>query len=263
MKRSGHDRTSRGRRARAAGRGGVRAGAAAQVDRHGRRRRRTGRSTGCASPPWTAARCAPRRGTACCPSTTPRSCAPPTPCHPRHLQRVGDGTRRARARPRCRAGRRLDARLVSICTGAFVLAAAGRLDDRPATTHWMHAGAFRHPVPAGQAGSRTCCTSTTATCSPPRATPRASTCCLHIVRRDHGPAVANRVARRSVVAPWREGGQSQFMEPVPDPDGPGTPATRAWALDRLARATHPRRPRRTLHHERAHVHPPLPRGDRA
>src|SRR5919206_510051 len=57
--------------------------------------------------------------------------------------------------------------------------------------------------------------------------------CLHIVRRDHGAGVANRVARRSVVAPWREGGQSQFMEPVPDPDGPGTAPTRAWALERL------------------------------
>jgi transcriptional regulator GlxA family with amidase domain len=55
-----------------------------------------------------------------------------------------------------------------------------------------------------------------------------------VVRRDHGSEVANRVARRSVVAPWREGGQSQFVErPVPDDDGAGTAATRAWATARL------------------------------
>jgi transcriptional regulator GlxA family with amidase domain len=126
----------------------------------------------------------------------------------------------------------ISARMVSICTGAFVLAAAGLLDGRPATTHWMHAEAFRALFPkvalnpdvlyvddgdvltsAGNAAG--------------------IDLCLHIVRRDHGVPVANRTARRSVVAPWREGGQSQFMEPAPDPDGPGTAPTRAWALERL------------------------------
>jgi transcriptional regulator GlxA family with amidase domain len=58
--------------------------------------------------------------------------------------------------------------------------------------------------------------------------------CLHLVRRDHGQTVANRVARRTVVAPWREGGQSQFVEPLPVFVGEATAATRAWALDRLA-----------------------------
>jgi transcriptional regulator GlxA family with amidase domain len=126
----------------------------------------------------------------------------------------------------------LDARMVSICTGAFVLAAAGLLDHRPATTHWMHAAAFRALFPAvlldpdvlyvddgdvlTSAGNAA-----------------GIDLCLHIVRRDHGAAVANRVARRSVVAPWRDGGQSQFMEPLPDPAGPGTAPTRAWALEHL------------------------------
>ena len=57
---------------------------------------------------------------------------------------------------------------------------------------------------------------------------------LHVVRRDHGSEVASRVARRSVVAPWRDGGQSQFIErPVPEPGDVGTAATRAWALEHL------------------------------
>jgi transcriptional regulator GlxA family with amidase domain len=69
---------------------------------------------------------------------------------------------------------------------------------------------------------------------------------LHIVRRDHGVEVANRVARRNVVAPWRDGGQSQFSQAPAGPTGagaaadlddaapePGTAATRAYALDRL------------------------------
>jgi transcriptional regulator GlxA family with amidase domain len=125
------------------------------------------------------------------------------------------------------------ARVVSICTGAFVLAAAGLLDGRPATTHWVHSAAFARLFPrvrldpdvlfvddgdvltsAGNAAG--------------------IDLLLHVIRRDHGSEVASRVARRSVVAPWREGGQSQFVErPVPEPGDSGTAATRAWALQRL------------------------------
>ena len=127
-------------------------------------------------------------------------------------------------------------RMVSICTGAFVLAAAGRLDGRPATTHWMRTRRFRRFFPqvrldpdvlyvddgdvltsAGNAAG--------------------IDLMLHVVRRDHGAEVANRVARRNVVAPWRDGGQSQFsaLSTGPGPDGTGldTAATRAFALDRL------------------------------
>jgi transcriptional regulator GlxA family with amidase domain len=58
---------------------------------------------------------------------------------------------------------------------------------------------------------------------------------LHVVRRDHGSEVANDLARRRVVAPWRDGGQAQFVDrPLPQAGDTGTAATRTWALDRLA-----------------------------
>ncbi|TDU84206.1 AraC family transcriptional regulator with amidase-like domain [Kribbella voronezhensis] len=124
-------------------------------------------------------------------------------------------------------------RIASICTGAFVLAAAGLLDGRPATTHWQRADLFRSLYPkvllnedllfiddgdiitsAGLAAG--------------------VDLCLHLVRRDFGSEVANRSARHCVVPPWRDGGQSQYIERVmPDEGTEGTSPTRAWALERL------------------------------
>jgi transcriptional regulator GlxA family with amidase domain len=127
----------------------------------------------------------------------------------------------------------LDARLMSICTGAFVLAAAGRLDGRPATTHWMHTTAFRRFFPAVRLDPDVLYVDDGDVLTS-AGNAAGIDLCLHLVRRDHGQAVANRVARRTVVAPWREGGQSQFVEPLPEFLGDATAATRAWALDRLA-----------------------------
>lgn len=124
-------------------------------------------------------------------------------------------------------------RWVSICTGAFVLAAAGLLAGKKATTHWIHSATFAAHFPqidldpdvlfvdngdvltsAGNAAG--------------------IDLLLHVLRRDHGTELANRVARGCVVAPWREGGQAQFIHrPVPDVDG-GTAAAREWVLDRIA-----------------------------
>lgn len=124
-------------------------------------------------------------------------------------------------------------RMMSICTGAFVLAAAGLLDDRPATTHWLYAARFRRFFPrvrldpdvlfvddgdvltsAGNAAG--------------------IDLCLHVVRRDFGSEAATRAARRTVVAPWRDGGQAQFIDrPLPGDDTTGTGRTRQWALERL------------------------------
>ena len=127
-----------------------------------------------------------------------------------------------------------DARMVSICTGAFVLAAAGLLDGRPATTHWLHAPAFARLFPAVDLDPDVLFVDDGDVLTS-AGNAAGIDLLLHLNRLDHGSDVAARVARRSVVAPWREGGQSQFVErPVPEPGDSGTAATRAWALQRLA-----------------------------
>jgi transcriptional regulator GlxA family with amidase domain len=131
------------------------------------------------------------------------------------------------------AMRRAGTRVMSICTGAFVLAAAGLLDGRPATTHWFWAEAFRALFPrvALQPDVLFVDDGDILTSAGVGA---GIDLCLHAVRQDFGSDVANRTARRCVVPPWREGGQSQFIErPVPSPVDTSTAATRAWALEQL------------------------------
>ncbi len=124
------------------------------------------------------------------------------------------------------------ARMVSICTGAFALAAAGVLDGRRATTHWQAAGLLAERYPAVRV------TPDVLYVDEGRVLTSAGVAagidlCLHIVRRDHGAEVAGAVARRMVVAPHRPGGQAQYFErPVPVGTG-GLEATRTWALERL------------------------------
>jgi AraC family transcriptional regulator, transcriptional activator FtrA len=103
------------------------------------------------------------------------------------------------------------ARLLSICSGAFVLAATGLLDGKRATTHWRYAEALAKKFPrievdpavlyvdAGQVLSSA-------------GSAAGLDLCLHLVRRDFGARVANHVARRLVMPAHREGGQAQFVE---------------------------------------------------
>jgi transcriptional regulator GlxA family with amidase domain len=127
------------------------------------------------------------------------------------------------------------ARLVSICTGAFVLAAAGLLDGRPATTHWVHSAAFARLFPGVRLDADVLFVDDGDVLTS-AGNAAGIDLLLHVIRRDHGAEVASRVARRSVVAPWRDGGQSQFIErPVPSAGDTGTAPTRAWALERLDR----------------------------
>ena len=130
-------------------------------------------------------------------------------------------------------GLRPGVRLVSICTGAFVLGAAGRLDGRAATTHWQHTDDFRRLYPRVRLDENLLFVDdgdvlTSAGLA------AGIDLCLHLVRRDHGTAVANHVARYCVVPPWREGGQAQFIErPVPTTGADSTAYARQWALEHL------------------------------
>jgi len=126
------------------------------------------------------------------------------------------------------------ARLVSICSGAFVIAPTGLLDGRRATTHWRYASKLAQMYPAitvepdvlyvdegdvlTSAGSAA-----------------GIDLCLHIVRKDFGEHIANQVARRLVVYPHREGGQAQFVDrAVPKEDSPWLAALQQWTEEHLA-----------------------------
>ncbi|MFF5114793.1 GlxA family transcriptional regulator [Streptosporangium sp. NPDC000509] len=144
-------------------------------------------------------------------------------------------------------------RLVSICTAAYVLAAAGLLDGRPATTHWNHTDHFQKLFPKVKVNPDVLFVDDGDVLTS-AGVAAGIDLCLHIVRRDHGTEVANRVARRCVVPPWRDGGQAQFIErPIPAPTAATTAPTRAWALERLHEplslgelAAHARMSRRTF-----------------
>ena len=132
-----------------------------------------------------------------------------------------------------RAAAARGARVASICTGAFVLAAAGLLDGRRATTHWQYAERLQRAFPAVDVDPDVLFVDEGDVCTS-AGVAAGIDLCLHLVRRDHGAEVANAVARRIVVAAHREGGQAQFVErPLPAEPGTGLAATRAWMLERL------------------------------
>ncbi|MER5773937.1 helix-turn-helix domain-containing protein [Streptomyces sp. NPDC002039] len=132
------------------------------------------------------------------------------------------------------AGIRPGTRLVSICTGSYVLAAAGLLDGRPATTHWLHAPEFQRAFPRVRLDEEVLFVDDGDVLTSAGVAAGVDLC-LYLIRQDHGTAVANRAARLCVVPPWRDGGQAQYIDrPVPEPTVATTTATRAWALERLS-----------------------------
>jgi AraC family transcriptional activator FtrA len=134
-----------------------------------------------------------------------------------------------------RHAHRRGARMVSICSGAFALAAAGLLDGRRATTHWRYASLLARRYPAVDVdpdvlyvdGGDVLTSAGSAA---------GLDLCLHLVRADHGALIANAVARRLVVQPHRDGGQAQFAEaPVaPDPGDTRIARSMEWAAGHLA-----------------------------
>jgi transcriptional regulator GlxA family with amidase domain len=133
-----------------------------------------------------------------------------------------------------RNARRRGARLVGLCLGTFVMAEAGLLDGRTATTHWAWSDDFvkkfprvtlnRHALYIEDDGILTSA-----------GTAAAIDCCLQLIRADHGADIANRIARRLVVAPQRQGDQAQYIE-VPLPTTQSADAfglTLDWAIEHL------------------------------
>ncbi|MCX2970985.1 MULTISPECIES: GlxA family transcriptional regulator [Streptomyces] len=126
-------------------------------------------------------------------------------------------------------------RIASVCTGAFTLAAAGLLDGRRATTHWKSCADFRRLYPAVHLDPDVLYTDEGEVLTS-AGEAAGIDLCLHMIRTDHGAAVAAEVARTTVVPPHRDGGQAQFIRrPVVEPARSSTARARAWALDRLHR----------------------------
>lgn len=137
---------------------------------------------------------------------------------------VLDGLRAAAAR---------GAVLLSVCTGAFALGAAGLLDGRRCTTHWYHAAEFRRRFPAAQLDPAVLYVDEGDVVTS-AGTAAGIDACLHLVRRELGSTAATRIARRMVVPPQRDGGQRQFIDlPVPECTGESLEPVLAWVQQTL------------------------------
>lgn len=134
-----------------------------------------------------------------------------------------------------RAAHAAGARVASLCTGAFVLAAAGLLDGRRATTHWAHTRALATRYPRVRVDPDVLYVDDGSVLTS-AGKAAAMDLCLHIVRRDRGSSVANAVARRLVVPPHRDGGQAQYVTaPMPAAGDHPLAELLPWAIERLDR----------------------------
>lgn len=126
--------------------------------------------------------------------------------------------------------------VLSLCSGAFVLGEAGLLDEHECTTHWRYVDELQRRNPL----ARVCCNSLYV--QDGRLLTSAGTAagidaCLHLIRQEHGSAVATRLARRMVVPPHRDGGQAQYIEtPIPKaPEAPTLEPLLGWLMEHLDR----------------------------
>ncbi|MEV7789379.1 helix-turn-helix domain-containing protein [Streptomyces sp. NPDC088106] len=129
------------------------------------------------------------------------------------------------------------ARVLSVCSGVFVLAAAGLLDGRRVTAHWKHAQVLtsRYPHLTVEEDVLYVDEDPVITSA---GTAAGIDACLHLVRKEQGPEVANRIARRMVVPPHRDGGQAQYIErPLPPPGGDTVSGVLVWMERHLGEET--------------------------
>ena len=123
--------------------------------------------------------------------------------------------------------------ILSVCSASFILGAAGLLDGRPSTTHWLYADQMQRRFPATRVDPSVLFVDdgdiiTSA------GTAAGVDACLHLVRRELGAGVANTIARRMVVPPQRDGGQQQFVAaPIPECHSDGFAALLAWLVEHL------------------------------
>jgi transcriptional regulator GlxA family with amidase domain len=125
------------------------------------------------------------------------------------------------------------ARIASICSGAFMLAAAGLLDGRRATTHWASAGDLARRFPRVEVDPNVLFVDEGDVLTSAGAATGLDLC-IHMVRNDFGAAVAADVARHVVIAPQRDGGQAQFIvHHEPTDDSGSLEPTMRWMRDRM------------------------------
>jgi AraC family transcriptional regulator, transcriptional activator FtrA len=131
-----------------------------------------------------------------------------------------------------RAAHKRGSRLVSICSGAFILAAAGVLDGRRATTHWMHAAELARRYPAVHVDPDVLYVDEGDVITS-AGTAAGIDACLHVVRADHGAAVAAELGRRLVTPPHRQGGQAQYARGTATTDDDWLGPLMDWVNARL------------------------------
>ncbi len=125
------------------------------------------------------------------------------------------------------------ARLISICSGVFVLAATGLLNGKRATTHWRYADALRSRYPEIRVEPDVLYVDE-GTILTSAGSAAGIDLCLHVVRRDFGAKIANQIARRLVLPPHRDGGQAQFIEaPIRNSWNDGLSALLRWLESNL------------------------------
>lgn len=126
------------------------------------------------------------------------------------------------------------ARLMSVCSGAFILGEAGLLDGQECTTHWMHTERLQREFPKAKVVPEVLYVDSGQVITG-AGSAAGLDAALHIWRQEHGAGVANIVARRAVVPPYRDGGQAQYIaRAVPECDADTLGPLLAWILENLA-----------------------------